>query len=41
MTRIDMAVVTATSIPDLSLNSEVCGMKLCRLLGLKKVLIKM
>ena len=41
MTRIDMAVITATSIPDLSLNSEVCGMKLCRLLRLKKVLIKM
>ena len=38
MARIDMAVVTAKTIPDWSINSEIYGMKLCRLLGLEKVL---
>lgn len=37
MTRIDMAVTSATSIPDWTINSEVYGMKLCRLPGLEKV----
>lgn len=38
MTRVDVAVVTTTSVPDQSLKSELCGMKLCRLLELQKVL---
>ena len=37
MTRIDMAEMTATSIPDWTINSEIYGMKLCRLSGLEKV----
>lgn len=37
MTRIDMAVMTATSIPDWTINSEIYGVKLCRLPGLDKV----
>lgn len=37
MTRIDLGVVTATSVADWALKSEVHGMKLCRLLGLKMV----
>lgn len=37
MTRIDMAITSATSIPDWTINSEVYGMKLCRLPGLEKV----
>ncbi|XP_078363340.1 bridge-like lipid transfer protein family member 2 isoform X2 [Oculina patagonica] len=37
MTRIDMAVMTATSIPDWTINSEIYGMKLCRLSRLEKV----
>ena len=37
MTRIDMAEITATSIPDWTINSDICGMKLCRLPGLEKV----
>lgn len=36
MTRVDVAVVTTTSVPDQSLKSELCGMKLCRLLELQK-----
>ena len=36
MARVDVAVVT-TSVPDQSLKSELCGMKLCRLLELQKV----
>ena len=37
MTRVDLAVMTATSISDWLLHGEICGMKLCRLLGLEKV----
>ena len=37
MTRIDMAQMTATSIPDWTINSEIYGMKLGRLPGLEKV----
>lgn len=37
MTRIDMAQMSATSIPDRTINSEVYGMKLCRLPRLEKV----
>lgn len=37
MTRIDMVEMTATSIPDWKINSEIYGMKLCRLPGLEKV----
>jgi len=37
MMRIDMAEMTATSIPDWTINSEIYGMKLCRLPGLEKV----
>lgn len=37
MMRTDMAEMTATSIPDWTINSEIYGMKLCRLPGLEKV----
>ena len=37
MMRIDVAEMTATSIPDWTINSEIYGMKLCRLPGLEKV----
>jgi len=37
MTRIDLVEMTATSIPDWKINSEIYGMKLCRLPGLEKV----
>ncbi|XP_020627121.1 protein KIAA0100-like isoform X2 [Orbicella faveolata] len=40
MMRIDMAEMTATSIPDWTINSEIYGMKLCRLPGLEKVPFK-
>ena len=35
--RTDMAEMTATSIPDWTINTEIYGMKLCRLPGLEKV----
>lgn len=37
MMRVDMAVMNATSIPEWSINNEIFGMKLCRLIGLEKV----
>ena len=37
MTRLDTVVMTATSIPDWTINGEIYGMKLCRLAGLEKV----
>ena len=37
MMRVDMVVMNATSIPEWSINNEIFGMKLCRLIGLEKV----
>ena len=37
MMRIDTAEATATSVPEWTINSEIYGMKLCRLPGLEKV----
>lgn len=37
MSRIDLVAATITTIAEHSINSEICGIKLCRLLGFERV----
>ena len=37
MMRVDAVVMNATTIPEWTVNHEIFGMKLCRLIGVEKV----